>query len=185
MTGLPDAVRDLIGDYASFVASLLAELRGAGISPPPGAVSHLGYKAPTGEDYLRVRDGLLGVARGYVENEHNGRPIAKIVLTSELPLTPGFTGSMVEVMPPKPEPAPLAGLEHCGFVIGAGLEDFVAAHHAVLTGRQDQGPFCRPAYVRFPSGRRAKFYEYSLAEVVRLEGREFVAANWSGSAAAT
>lgn len=175
LTGHADAVRDLIGDYQQFVADLLAELRGAGITPPPGQVSHLGYKAPTGDDYRRVRDGLLRVARCYLENEHNGRPIAKVVLTADLPLAPGFSGSMVEVMPPKPEPAPVAGLEHCGFVIGAGLEEFAAAHQAALTGRQDQGPFCRPAYVRFPSGRRAKFYEYSLGEVVRLEGREFVA----------
>lgn len=33
---------------------------------------------------------------------------------------------------------------------------------------------CRPAYVRFASGRRAKFYEHSLEDVVRLEVHEFV-----------
>jgi predicted metalloenzyme YecM len=175
MTSIPGAVRDLVGDYQRFVADLLAELRAVGISPPPGPVSHLGYKAPTWDDYRRVRNGLGQLARGRVENEHNGRPIAKVMLAGELPLATGFTGSLVEVMPPKSTPAPLAGLEHCGFVIGGDLEEFAATHRAVLTGRQDQGPFCRPVYVRFSSGRRAKFYEYPLAEVVRLEGREFVA----------
>lgn len=177
MTSIPDAVRELVGDYQRFVADLLAELWAVGISPPPGPVSHLGYKAPTWDDYRRVRDGLGQHARGQVENEHNGRPIAKIILAAELPLADGFTGSLIEVMPPKREPAPRTGLEHCGFVIGAGLDEFAAAHQAVLTGRQDQGPFCRPVYVRFPSGRRAKFYEYSLADVVRFEGREFTIPN--------
>jgi len=170
------AVRTAIGDYAEFIAELLRELAEAGIAPPRRPLSHLGYKAPSWDDYARVRASLLAVAGSYVENEHNGRPIAKILLRDGLPLPGGWTVSMVEVMPPKDPPAALSGLEHCGFVIGDGLEDFIASHRSALTGRQDQGPYCRPAYVRFPSGRRAKFYEFSLADVVRLEGHEFAPA---------
>lgn len=167
------AVRAVIGDYAGFVGGLLRELDEAGLRPPRRPLSHLGYKAPSWHDYTRVRAGMLEVARAYVENEHNGRPIAKILLSADLPLPDGWTVSMVEVMPPKDAEAALTGLEHAGFVVGAGLEGFVAAHRAALTGRQDQGPYCRPAYVRFASGRRAKFYEHSLEDVVRLEGHEF------------
>lgn len=176
MTGdavLPAAVRAVVGDYAGFVAGLLEELDGAGITPPRRPLSHLGYKARSWEDYARVRGGLLAVACSYLENEHNGRPIAKILLRDDLSLPGGWAVPMVEVMPPKGSGAGLTGLEHCGFVVGDALEGFITSHRAVLTGRQDQGPYCRPAYVRFASGRRAKFYQHSLEDVVRLEGHEF------------
>jgi predicted metalloenzyme YecM len=165
-------MRELIGDVESFMRALLAELRMVAIRPAPGRLSHLGCKAATVGDYRRVRDGLLGYAARQLENEHNGRPIAKIILRDELLLPAGLSVDMIEVMPPKPEPAPVTGLEHAGFVV-AGLDEFVAAHADVLTGRQDQGPYCRPAYIRFPSGRRAKFYEHSLETVVGLEGKSF------------
>lgn len=168
------AVRAVIGDYAGFVTGLFRELDEAGLRPPRRPLSHLGYKAPSWDDHTRVRAGLLEVARAYVENDHNGRPIAKIMLSEDLPLPDGWAVPMVEVMPPKGSGSAVTGLEHGGFVIGDGLEGFIAEHRSVLSGRQDQGPFCRPAYVRFASGRRAKFYQYSLADVVRLEGHEFV-----------
>lgn len=168
------SVRELIGDVETFVTALLDELHAVGIRPAPGRLSHLGYKAPTLADYRRVRDGLLASASRQIENEHNGRPIAKIILSEAVPLPAGLSVNMVEVMPPKSTPAPLTGLEHAGFVV-ADLDEFAAVHTGALTGRQDQGPFCRPLYVRFPSGRRAKFYEHSLETVVGLEGRSFVA----------
>ncbi len=171
---VPGVVRSLIGDYTAFVAELLEEIRAVGIRPQPGRLSHLGYKAITIDDYERVRDGLLRVAGRWLENEYNGRPIAKIVLSDALALPDGFAVNLIEVMPPKSRPAPIAGLEHAGFVVGPELDEFAAAHAHTLTDRQDQGPFCRPAYVRFPSGRRAKFYEHSLETVVSLEGRSFI-----------
>jgi hypothetical protein len=58
-------------------------------------------------------------------------------------------------------------------VVGDSLDDFVAHHRAVVTGIQDQGPYCQPAFVVFADGLRAKFYRYSLKKVVELEGREF------------
>lgn len=45
-----------------------------------------------------------------------------MILRDELPLPAGFTVSMVEIMPPKSGTTARYGLEHCGFVLGDGLE---------------------------------------------------------------
>jgi predicted metalloenzyme YecM len=167
-------VQDVVGDYAQFFADLQRELSEVGIDVAACPLSHLGYKAATMGEYAQVRDRLIEVSGSYLENEHNGRPIAKIILREELVLAEDFVVSMIEVMPPKEPPSALRGLEHCGFVLGDDLEVFIEEHGDVLTGRQDQGPFCQPAYVSFASGRRAKFYSHSLESVVKLEGHSFV-----------
>ncbi len=173
-TGVAEQAREVIGDYESFFTDLMRELREVGIELDACPLSHLGYKATTLHEYEQVRDRLVEVSDRYLENEHNGRPIAKMILRDELALPASFTVSMIEIMPPKSRPAARYGLEHCGFVLGDGLDEFIAAHANVLTGRQDQGPFCQPAYVSFASGRRAKFYDRGLETVVTLEGHEFV-----------
>jgi predicted metalloenzyme YecM len=166
--------REVIGDYTQFFADLMHDLAAVGIELAACPVSHLGYKAETLEEYVRVRDRLLTMSRSHLENEHNGRSIAKIILRDELPLADGFVVSMIELMPPKATPARMRRLEHCGFVLGNDLEAFIEEHQSTLTGRQDQGPYCQPAYVSFASGRRAKFYDRDLETVVKLEGHEFV-----------
>lgn len=173
-TGAAEQAREVIGDYDSFFTDLMRELRELGVELDTCPLSHLGYKAPTLHEYEVVRDRLVEVSGRYLENKHNGRPIAKVILRDELPLTAEFAVSMIEIMPPKSRPASRYGLEHCGFVLGDGLDEFIAAHADVLTGRQDQGPFCQPAYVSFASGRRAKFYDHGLESVAKLEGHEFV-----------
>ena len=57
--------------------------------------------------------------------------------------------------------------------MGSGLKDFENANKNVLTGVQDQGPYCQPAFIVFDDDTRVKFYEYGLKEVVELEGNSF------------
>ena len=68
---------------------------------------------------------------------------------------------------------PRPGLEHVGFVVGDALESFVTRFSDVLDGRQDQGAYCKPAYLLFDNGTRAKFYQLPLKRVVELEGHSF------------
>jgi predicted metalloenzyme YecM len=166
-------VKSILGDYEEFFELILKNLKAAGIEVSHYPMSHLGYKAQSVEEYESVRDKLLLLAESMVENVHNGRPIAKIILQQPLLLPYGFEVSLMEIMPPKNSQAQKDGLEHLGFVIGEGLEGFRKEYSSILTGVQDQGPYCQPAYIVFNDGTRVKFYKYGLKEVVELEGRAF------------
>lgn len=167
-------IKKILGDYDTFFKSILANLEAKGLTVTGYPMSHLGYKAKTLEEYESVRNQLRQFSESMVENVHNGRPIAKIILRDALPLAGGFSVSLMEIMPPKNSQALRDGLEHCGFVIGNTLTEFEDEYKSVLTGIQDQGPFCQPAFIVFDDGTRVKFYEYGLKEVVELEGNKFV-----------
>lgn len=170
-------IKNILGDYDAFFKDILANLNSKGIKIDGYAMSHLGYKAKSVEEYKYVRDELLPFSESMVENVHNGRPIAKILLKTALKLPQGYSVALMEIMPPKNSQAQKDGLEHCGFVVGKSLEDFEKTYASVLTGIQDQGPFCQPAFIVFDDDTRVKFYEYGLKEVVELEGRQFLPLN--------
>jgi uncharacterized protein len=167
-------IKTILGDYDKFFATVIENLKALNVDVTGLPMSHLGFKAKTVEEYESVREALLPYSVSMVENVHNGRPIAKIILRNPLQLGIGFNVSLMEIMPPKNLQAQIDGLEHCGFVVGNKLDDFVAKHKNVITGIQDQGPFCQPAFIVFEDGRRVKFYKYPLQQVVELEGHEFV-----------
>jgi len=170
-------MQSTLGDYVAFFGDVRDRSAARGINTHAFTISHLGYKAPTWEEYRQVRDSLLGGASGWVEEVHNGRPIAKIQLQTPIELTPNSAVSLIEVMPPKDKVyrrwRPRPGLEHVGFVVGDALESFVTRFSDVLDGRQDQGAYCQPAYLLFDNGTRAKFYQLPLKRVVELEGHSF------------
>lgn len=167
-------MQDILGDYRSFFAGLGQRLSGLGIDIAGCAMSHLAFRTASTDEYRAVQRRLAPWRRSHVENTWNGRPIDKILLDTPLDLGGGFTVDLIELIPPPHrEPWPM-GLEHLGVVIGDGLEAFVERHAGVLTGRQDQGPWCQPAYVTFRNGRTVKFYRWSLKDVVEKEGRAFV-----------
>jgi predicted metalloenzyme YecM len=166
-------VKSILGDYDAFFSGILNNLATKNIVVDAYPMSHLGYKAQSVEEYESVRDRLLPYSESMVENVHNGRPIAKIILKQPLALEQGFSVSLMEIMPPKNSQAQKDGLEHCGFVVGSGLKDFEDTYKDVLTGIQDQGPYCQPAFIVFDDDTRVKFYEYGLKEVVELEGNSF------------
>ncbi|MBI4121215.1 MAG: VOC family protein [Parcubacteria group bacterium] len=168
-------IKGLIGDYESFFADILARLKGLGVDVSGYLMSHLGVRTETVEEYERLREEIKKFCVSYVENEHNGRPISKLLLRESLPLPGGFSVALIELMPPKPGHPYKSGLEHCGIVIGKGLKVFAEKHKAVMTGRQDQGPLCKPYFITFDNGKSVKFYDISLKDVVEKEGHVFVA----------
>jgi len=172
-TPLVASVEDIIGDYRSFFADLRKRLKGVGIDITGRALSHLAFRTATVSEYEEVQKQLRGFCVADVENVWNGRPIDKLLLRKSLSLGPDTSVSLIELIPtPHQRDYPM-GLEHVGVVIGEALEEFAKTHEAVLTGRQDQGPFCQPAYITFENNRTVKFYKYSLKDVVEKEGRSF------------
>lgn len=166
-------MHEILGDYAGFVRDLDERLRRLGIDTTGRELSHLAYRTSTFDEYLRVRDAIEDVSSANVENEWNGRPISKLLLREPLELGNGHTVSLVELIPPPHQRDYPMGLEHAGVVIGETFDAFCDAHAGVITGHQDQGPWNQPRYVTFENDRTAKFYRYSLKDVVEKEGRAF------------
>ncbi len=166
-------MKDILGDYESFFRKIEQRLAQLGIEIKGRELSHLGFKTATLEDYNRIRGQLMGHSSSFIENVHNGRLIAKLLLKLPLELAPGFHVSLIELMPPKEGQQYVTGLEHLGVVIGDELDTWANEHKAVITGRQDQGPFCQPFFISFDDGTRVKFYQFSLKDVIEKEGHTF------------
>lgn len=166
-------MKDLIGNYETFFVDTLERLKSAEIDIHGYPLSHLGVRTETFEEYEGLRDEILEYCESYVENEHNGRPISKLLLRESLKLPEGFEVDLIELMPPKPSRDYPLGIEHVGVVVGSDLEEFADQHKDALSGRQDQGPYCKPYFVTFDNGKRVKFYDLSLKDVVEKEGNNF------------
>ncbi|MFC6287437.1 VOC family protein [Nocardioides sp. GCM10027113] len=163
----------LLGDPSGLVAQQRARLLALGIDVAGMAASHLAFRTSTADEYVAVRTALERFSTANVENVWNGRPISKLLLTEPLRVADDLTVPMVELIPPPHQSVYRMGLEHVGFVVGPGFDEFASRHREAFTGRQDQGPWCRPWYVTFDDHTNVKFYRRSLRRVCVLEGRRF------------
>ena len=168
------SLETILGDYRSFFEDLAQRIARAGIDIAGRRLSHLAFRTATLGEYREVQEQLEPWCRANVENEWNGRPIDKLLLAEPLALGGGHTVSLVELIPPPHREDWPLGLEHLGVVIGESFDEFTREHEDKFTGRQDQGPYCQPAYITFGNGRTVKFYRWSLKDVVETEGRPFV-----------
>ena len=74
-----DPIEDIIGDYRAFAEQQRARLDRFGIDITPHALSHLAYRVPEWDQYVRIRGLLERHAAASRENVWNGRPISLIV----------------------------------------------------------------------------------------------------------
>lgn len=163
----------ILGDYREFFVEMRRQLLDVDINIAGSAISHIAFRTASIEEYSRVRDELRMHCSAEVENVWNGRPINKMLLTEPLQLDAASPVSLIELIPTPHQKKYPMGLEHAGFVLGIGYDTFAERHHGVLNGQLDNGPFCRPWFITLPNGSTAKFYRYSLKDVIELEGRRF------------
>ena len=171
-----DPVEDIIGDYRAFAAQQRDRLLARGIDISPYELSHICYRVPEWDQYLRVRTQLERHARANRESVWNGRPISLIVPVEPLEVLDGRVVPLIELIPPVHQRVYKMGLEHLGVVVGDTFDAFVEAHKPVLTGQQFQGPASNPdpVYILFEDFTHVKFYRRSLRASVELyEGRPF------------
>lgn len=164
----------VLDQYDDFARQLTTNLEQAGIDVAAFPLSHVAVRAENAEQYTAIRDSLAPRTQAIVENNWKGRMIAKILLEPPLRSTTVQPCPLVELIAPPHGPSVRPGPEHIGFVVGWHVDRFAEQHHAVITGQQHHGPFCRPYIITFNDGLSAKFYRYSLRDVVELEGRRFV-----------
>lgn len=166
-------VVEILGDYTGFYTLQSQRLQKLGIDIDDLEISHLAFRTETLAEYLVARGKLESICSANVENIWNGRPISKLLLQEPLPLSPGATTSLIELIPPVHRSVYKMGLEHIGITIGETFADFGELHSHNFTGQQDQGEFCRPYFITFADYTNAKFYRYSLQKVCLLEGKLF------------
>jgi predicted metalloenzyme YecM len=165
-----DAIADIIGDYRGFAAQQRDRLLTRGIDIAPYQLSHLAYRVPEWDQYVRVRTQLERHAVANRENVWNGRPISLIVLAEPLEVLDGKAVPLIELIPPVHQRVYKMGLEHLGVVVGDPFDAFIEAHKPVLTGQQFQGPNSvpDPVYILFEDFTHVKFYRLSLRASVEL-----------------
>lgn len=172
---MTDPIEDIIGDYRAFAAQQRDRLLARGIDIAPYALSHIAYRVPEWDEYLKVRGQLEQYAVSNRENVWNGRPISLIVFDRLEVL--GKPLPMIELIPPVHQRVYKMGCEHLGVVVGEdSFDDFVEEHKPVLTGQQFQGPqsIPDPVYILMEDFTHVKFYRLSLqASVEKFEGAAF------------
>jgi len=173
---LTDPIEDIIGDYRAFAAQQRKRLASLGIDITPYGLSHLAYRVPEWDEYVRLR-GLIEQRHAVAnyENVWNGRPISLIVLAEPLEVIDGKCVSLIELIPPVHQRVYKMGLEHLGVVVGDSFDAFVEAHKPVLTGQQFQGPNSTPdpVYILFEDFTHVKFYRLSLRASVEANAGPF------------
>ena len=169
---MTDPIADIIGDYQGFAAQQRDRLLARGIDIAPYELSHLAYRVPEWDQYVRVRTQLERHAVANRENVWNGRPISLILPAEPLEVLEGKAVPMIELIPPVHQRVYKMGLEHLGIVVGDGFDTFVETHKPVLTGQQFQGPNSTPdpVYILFEDFTHVKFYRLSLQASVELFG---------------
>ena len=170
---MTDAIADIIGDYRAFAAQQRDRLLARGIDIAPYALSHLAYRVPEWDQYVHVRTLLERHATANRENVWNGRPISLIVPAEPPEVLDGKVIPLIELIPPVHQRVYKMGMEHLGFVVGDGFEDFGRRHRRALTGQQFQSATNEPYYVLFEDFTHVKFHERSLRAAVELEGGRF------------
>ena len=86
---MTDPIAEIIGDYRAFAAQQRDRLLTRGIGTAPYELSHLAYRVPDWDQYVRVRTQLERHAVANRENVWNGRPISLIVLAKPLEVLDG------------------------------------------------------------------------------------------------
>ena len=172
---MTDPIADLIGDYRAFSALQRDRLAARGIDIAPYELSHLCYRVPEWEEYVRVRGLLERHAVANRENFWNGRPMSLIVPAQRLEVLDGKVVPLIELIPPVHQRVYKMGLEHLGVVVGDAFDAFVETHKPVLTGQQFQGPLSTPdpVYILFEDFTHVKFYRLSLRASIELNGDRF------------
>ncbi|WP_197493290.1 VOC family protein [Woeseia oceani] len=166
-------LQEVLGDYQAFYADVVRQLDTRGINITGSPISHIAVRSPSIAAYEKVRDALRPHCVSEVEDIRNGRPVNKLLLAEPLQLGDDARVSLIELIPTLSADKYPMGLEHIGFVLGYAYDTFAERHRDALSGLKEHGAYSRPWFVTFANGTSAKFFRYSLKDVIELEGGRF------------
>lgn len=160
---------DVLGDYASYVASAQEMLQGQGIQARELVqCDMLNYECNTNERYDEVKARLLQSAKQLSEIEHGGR-LVSIYQNSE-PLVAGqWHVPYIELLQPKPTRENIDGIDGIFFVTTVALPEFLNRHTDVAFETKGLDNPANP-YVELKSGGVAvKFHDRHMGAVLQIE----------------
>ena len=139
-------------------------------------MDHVCYRLATDEEYTVMRDALAQRNELLVESIIGKRLIATFRLSRPFRYKDRIIDVVELPAPKKGSPYP-TGYEHVEFVVDRSLEDFrsyLTSNNIALPSNLDTCGLAkinnRTIRIKLLDGSSVKFHEYSLAEVIRMEG---------------
>ncbi len=118
-------LRDVIGDYSTFLLSLLAKVEAEGFALTDFVqIDHMCYRTTTPENYANKKNELAEVATLLGENMINGRPISTFRLIKPV-MHDSWRIDVIELPAPKAGANHIEGLEHIEFVLYDDIPTFL------------------------------------------------------------
>lgn len=164
-------MKELIGDYESFVADINAGLGRCGIRRSElSMLDHLCYRVETNQRYKEMNAEIGRVAFLLDESEVSGRLIATFAFDQPL-ATSGWCIPYLELPQPKDGSPYDEGLEHAEFVVIGGLDRFRKNHPFLPFDDKGMEKLINPELGLKHEGISVKFHELQLGAVCGIEQR--------------
>jgi predicted metalloenzyme YecM len=162
-------MKELIGDYETFIAEVSAGLERLGVNRSEvSMMDHICYRVETTERYNEMMERLEAVGTMIGENMVSGRPIATFELDDYLQVD-GWTVPYVELPAPKTGSFYKEGLEHVELVVVGSLGRFLTHHTELPFSSGGMNKKVNPEAGLKAEGISVKFHEQQLGAVVRIE----------------
>jgi uncharacterized protein len=164
-------MKDIIGDYDTFISGIGAGLAASGIDRSEVAMmDHICYRVETQTRYDELL-GILGTAAILLrEAVVSGRKIATFELYDYIKVD-GWTVPYLELPEPKEGSPYPEGLEHAELVVIGGLDRFAEKHSDLVFDTKGMGKDVNPELGLKTNLLSVKFHEQPLGAVVRIEQR--------------
>lgn len=164
------ALRDIIGDYTTFLDDLLARVANAGFDTSDFVqIDHLCYRTTSADNYHEKKAALSAAATLLRETQVNGRPIATFRLCQPIMHAAGWRIDAVELPAPKAGRAYAEGLEHMEFVLYDDIPTFLKKYEGKPFELRAANRGINPEVGLQLGDRSVKFHLLSLPTVVYLE----------------
>lgn len=164
-------MRDILGDYESFIKAITVGLSEVGIKREELIqMDHLCYRVETTDRYYELKEKLQETAELVAENQVNGREITTFEFDTPLQAE-GWIVPYLELPAPKEGSPYQEGLEHVELVTVGSLDRFLQRHSNLSFTREGMGKLINPEASLKTDRLSVKFHEQPLGAVARIEKR--------------
>jgi hypothetical protein len=165
-----DALQSVIGDYSTFIGSILDEVKTAGFDLEDFVqMDHMCYRVTSAETYQKKKEELLSVATLLHEAMVNSRPIAVYRFHAPVKVQ-GWRIDTIELPAPKSGKSISEGLEHVEFVLYEDIPTFLQKYSDKTFNMQSADRGINPEIgYRLGNGYGVKFHLLNLPAAVYLE----------------
>lgn len=160
---------DILGDYASYIASVQEMLRQQGIQAHElTQCDMLNYECYSNERYDEMKELLQQSTKLLSEIEHGGRLVS--IYQNAEPLVAGqWRVPYIELLQPKPTRENIDGIDGIFFVTSIALPDFLSLHEGIDFERKGLDNPANPYVELKAEGVAVKFHDRHMGAVLQIE----------------